>query len=485
MKNILKSLLLVLILNSCSGEIDTTVNPNTPNEVDKKFMLTAAEASLATTSGGALGNLGGFLAQYHTQSPSASQYLDIDTYNMNTDFANRLWTELYAGCLNDLQRVKSESISDGETGSTLIATALEVYTFQILTDVFGDIPYFEAFQAPNNITPMVDSQRDIYLDLIAKLNAAITLYTNNPVDTTMDSNDVVYGGDMTEWTRFANTLLLKLHLRLAYTADANPVAVQALLTQDNFLTSDALFNAYSGAIDGSNPFYDVQIDRLGDVNNVGSASLVEFYASNADPRLNATFRPTAASLFTSLDQGNRGAFPSNQATDYSRPNVLATTPVYFMTVAESNFLQAEALIRYSAGTGAAAKYNAGVMNSFLTYGLDPAGATTLTNAGGTYEYVVDANVETALRQVIVQKWAALAYVNNIEAFIETNRTQFPETVAFGSENYATGNFVASIGSVLGGTETPNSLFYPDNEVTRNPNVTQKTSLIEKVWWDQK
>jgi len=485
MKNIFKCLLLALALNSCSDRLDTTVNPNTPNDVDKKYMLTAAEGSLATVSGGALGNLGGFLAQYHTQSPSASQYLDIDTYNMNTDFANRLWTELYAGCLNDLQYVKSQSLLDGETGSTLIATALEAYTFQVLTDLFGDIPYSESFQAPENITPVVDSQRDIYLNLITQLNDALTLYTNTPIDTSMGSNDVIYAGEMSDWVKFSNTLLLKLHLRLAYTPDANPTAVQTLLANDNFLANDAAFTAYSGGANEGNPFWDVQIDHLGDVNNVGSSSLIQFYTLNGDPRLAKTYRQSDASIFRPLAQGNRGAFPSETALDFARPNVTSTTPTYLMTVAESNFLQAEALIRYSAGAGAGAKYNAGVMNSFITYDLDPTLATPLTNPAGAYEYVVNADIETALRQVIVQKWAALAYVNNIEAFIETNRTQFPEMVTLGTEDYSTGNLVVSVSSVLSGSETPNSLFYPDSEVTKNPNVTQKASITEKVWWDQK
>jgi len=490
MKNILKSLLLVLILSSCGEDLDINDNPNTPVEVDKKYLFTAAEASLVTVMGGELTNLGGFFAQYHTQPPSASQYLNIDTYNMTTDYADRLWAELYAGCLNDLRAVKSKADAEGETGSLLMATALEVYTFQVLTDLFGDIPYSEALQGADNINPVVDSQKDIYASLISNLNNAMTVYNTNPVASTIGTQDVIYGSDMDKWVQFSNTLLLKLHLRLAYTADANPVAVQNLLATNNFLTEDARWTAYDGTAiagveDHSNPFYDVQIDRLGDVNNIGSSSLVSFYDNNNDPRLAATFRLNDAAIFRSLDQGDRGSVASEEAKNFSRPNITPITPSYLMTVSESNFLQAEALIRYSAGAGAAAAYNSGVMNSFLTYGLDPAGATTLTGAAGAYEYVVNADVETALRQVIIQKWAALAYVNNIEAFFETNRTQFPEMTTLGSQNYTIGNFVISVGSVLPAGETPNTVFYPSNEVTRNANLSQRASLIEKVWWDQK
>ena len=105
--------------------------------------------------------------------------------------------------------------------------------------------------------------------------------------------------------------------------------------------------------------------------------------------------------------------------------------------------------------------------------------------GGAYEYVASPDIETAVRQVMIQKWVSLAYVNNIEGFFESNRTLYPETVSLGDEDYTIGNFVVSVGSVLTGGQTPNTIFYPDTETSKNPNITQKTSITEKVWWDQK
>jgi hypothetical protein len=86
---------------------------------------------------------------------------------------------------------------------------------------------------------------------------------------------------------------------------------------------------------------------------------------------------------------------------------------------------------------------------------------------------------------MVQKWAALANVNNIEAYIETTRTKFPEVVPFGTQEYSKGNRVTSLTSILSATSLPSILFYPQNEVDRNKNITQRTSITQKVWWDQK
>ncbi|WP_298239207.1 SusD/RagB family nutrient-binding outer membrane lipoprotein [uncultured Algibacter sp.] len=485
MKNILRLLFFFILITSCEDHLNINDNPNTPVNVDKSFVLTAAQGSLATGLGGQLANLGGFLAQYHTQSPSASQYLSIDTYNMNIDFSDRLWNELWAGCLNDLNYVLTKSDEEGDTGSFLIASLVRAYTLQVLTDLYGDIPYSEALLGSENITPKVDFGGDIYTGLISEIDAALAKYNGNPVASTVGTQDAIYSANMSDWVKFANTLKLKLYIRMSYTSQANASAVMALMTEDNFISSDAKFALYENAQNKANPFYDVQIDRLGDVNNIASNSLLTFLDNNIDPRIGAIYRlnDETPGVYRGIDQGDRGSYASEVASNFSRPNITATTPVYFMTVAESNFLQAEALIRYSNGTGAKSKYDAGVINSFATYGVS--GAQALIGAGGAYEYVADPDIETALRQVMIQKWVSLANINNIEGFFESNRVQYPETVTIGNEDYTMGNMVVSVSSVLTGDQTPNTIFYPDTETSKNPSINQKSSLTEKVWWDQK
>ena len=271
---------------------------------------------------------------------------------------------------------------------------------------------------------------------------------------------------------------------MAYTTSANPAKVNELIALNNFITTDAKFSNFGTGLNQRNPFYEVQIVYLGDVNNVASNSLSEFYNLNNDPRLKSVYRANTSNNYVSISQGSGDTF-NNTAPSYSRPNIKADTPVYLLSVAESNFLQAEALIRYAAGAGAKAKYDAGVNASFVTYGLTTSLAAPLLAPGGAYGYVVGANTEATVRQVIIQKWASLAYVNNIEAYIETTRTKFPEIVSKASANYIVGNRIPSEISILAGNSVPSILFYPDNETERNPNIKQHTSLTEKVWWDKK
>lgn len=507
MKNINKFLIFLFVglLASCDEDLDINRDPNFPENINAGLALTSAEATLAAVVGGEFMNVGGFYAQYHTQAPSASQYENIDSNNLNTAYANTPWSQLYSGVLTDLKYITDESAANGDTASALMAEVLRGYTYQLLVDLFGDVPYTEALQM-DIITPRVSPGEDIYADVISKIDAAIAAYEANPTESIAGQQDVIFNSDMDKWIQFANTLKLRMYIRMAYTSQANPAAVVALVNEGNFLTEDAKFDLFVSSANKRNPFYEVFLSQtgLGDINHVASNTIRDFYVENDDPRLEAAFRPGAAGTYTSISQGTGNDF-NNTASAYARPNVRPTTPVFYMTVSESNFLQAEALIRYSGGAGAKEKYDEGVRASFRTYQqnffkdenfqletvsvftADEAMtfANTLIGAGGAYEYQPGSDIEATVRQVIIQKWAAMPYVNNIEAYIEATRTKFPEVVPEGSQDYAIGNRIPSAISILPGTTIPSIFFYPDSEITRNPNITQRTSITENVWWDQK
>ena len=519
MKNIHKLVIVMLVglFVSCDDDLDINTDPNYPAEINAGLALTSAEASLATVVGGELTNLGGFFAQYHTQAPSASQFENIDSNNLNTSYANTPWTLLYAGVLTDLQYVSAQSETSGDTATLLIAEALRAYTYQLLVDLFGDVPYTEALQGTSgNITPNVDSGQEIYADLIAKLDAAVAAYDANPTTASFPSQDRIYNGNIASWKQFINTLKLKIYLRMAYTPQADAAAVNALIADNNFLTQEATFATFTNTVGKTNPFYGTFLSTggsgLGNVNHIASNTLHDFYTANSDPRLNTAYRRSPDNgQFNSIAQGSGNTF-NNTASAYARPNIRPSTPVFLLTTVESNFMQAEALIRYAGGAGAKEKYDAGILASLTIYqsyffidtNADPADdlpgdesdspwiasetAThfqDLAGPGGVYEYEATGAVEADVRQVIVQKWASLPYINTIEAWIESTRTKFPEVVPTGTQDYSIGNRIPSLITVLSGTNVPSIIFYPDDEANRNPNITQHANLLQNVWWDQK
>lgn len=474
---------------ACEDELGDNINTNREPNVEARFFLTAGEASLATNLGGFLTNYGGFMAQYHTQSPGASQYLEIDEYNVGSDFADRFWQEAYAGGINDLDRVIE--LSANNTANLLIARCVRGYYFQVLTDFFGDIPYAETLSGPSNLNPSPVAQEAIYASLINSVESALANFRSSPSTSTFGDQDVFLNANMEEWEKFANTLLLKMHMRLSKRGSEDLAAINSLLDEDNFLEEEVAFDIYEDINNARNPFNDVQINRLRDVNNVASNSLLEFLALNNDNRIASIYRVDDEGNFEGIDQGDRTNVTEAlvemdmgitvSARLFSRPNVSSTQPVYLFTAAESSFLQAEALVRYRGGAGAQAKYEEGLRQSF-----DLRGATGVDDLiTGNYMYPSAGSSEEIIEQIIVQKWVANAYFNTIESYFDQLRTGFPELITDGDPDYSKGNLIVSKNSILTGAssdKTPLSMFYSQAEVNRNSNINQKDDLLMPVWW---
>ena len=91
---------------------------------------------------------------------------------------------------------------------------MKAYHFQILVDCYGDIPYSEALGRSLEATPKYDDAQTIYEDLIVQLTEAITLIKNAPENVVIPGDDdAMFGGDMDEWIKFANTVKLRILVR--------------------------------------------------------------------------------------------------------------------------------------------------------------------------------------------------------------------------------------------------------------------------------
>jgi hypothetical protein len=486
MKKITQIILLVFLTSSigCKEFLDVNQGPDTLSDVDISLVLPGAQTSMMATFGGSYHNLGGFWAQYYTQSPDAGQYERIDEYRVETDFYDREWREIWAGGLVNLRNIKTTAQADGHTNYALVATLCEAYTFQMLADLYNEIPFSEALQGVDNTQPIFDNGADIYPALIAEIDAALAAYEADPGDKDMSNSDFIYGGSMADWIGFANSLKLKMFMRQSYTSNPKGTEIMALINDDNFITSDAGITQFAAEQGKRNPFFEIQMDRLGGVNNSASNSMIKLLDSTSDTRIDAIYNP-GGSGHKAKEQGdfaNRD-IPNG---DLSTPNITATTPVYFMTMAELHFLKAEALVRYNGGTGAQAEYEAGIEASFAMHGLS--GASTYYGSGGDYEYSATGTVETDIEQIMLQKWISMANFQNLEAFFEINRTQVP---AFSTNAKGTpgeiGKLTLSYASTLSGTNTPRRLLVPDVETVRNSNApnSDANGIAAKVWWDQK
>ena len=288
---------------TASGAIND--DPNKTEFASLDVVLPAAQASTCIHVGGELFNLGGFWAQYHTQSPDAGQYQDIDAYNVSVDFFDRTWQELYAGALNDYKYIRENA--DGTNNAYyLVATLMEAYTYQVLVDLYGQVPYSEALQGTANLTPAYDEGQAIYKDLLSRIDEAMARYSADPANGEAPSgNDIIFGGNMSRWIQFGNTLKLKMLLRVYRVGDIfDQAEVIALANGGNLLSVNAQMTLFEEAANKSNPFYDVNYDRLGGVNHAASQTIVSFYQANNDPRLDTLYEPGSGGAYTTKPQGD-------------------------------------------------------------------------------------------------------------------------------------------------------------------------------------
>ncbi len=474
MKKIVTLITALFLLVSCDETFDINRDPDAlPPGQANSTILPAGIAGLAGAQGSYYAIIGGFWSQFWTQNNTSNQYKDVDAYSIGTNDYQAGYTAMY-DALNDIRVVKAQALAEGNWNYYLIATTLEVQGSQVLTDLYDAIPYTEANNG-NILQPKFNTQKEVYDLMIADLKLALSKDLSASKGDAPAADDFIFAGNMTSWTKYANTLLLKLHLRLT---EVDPSLAQSGITTlinsgAAFLDVDAAMTQFEDAADRSNPLYESDRRQLNTTLNLrASKTLYSYLQDNADPRL--------GKYYGAGNPNNQGDF-ENTATGLSLVTLSPTTPVFFISKEESYFLQAEALSRYYGGTGAKAKYDAGVTASITRWGGTT--AASFLAAGGDYEFPATGTA-AQVEAIITQKWIASFPGNGYESFFEQSRTGYPKvsTVAQSSESYIPGQFSVSVENVTGG-KFPKRVVLPNNVKSRNPNAPALKAITEPVWWD--
>ena len=470
----------------CKKTFDINHDPNNPGlEVGTpKIVFPVGVMGVAGVEGGDLALIGGILGEYVTQAAAASQYKNIDQYDLKTTDYNAQYTTIFSFGLKNLQYVIDKSRESEDWNFFLMGTVMKAYATALLVDIYDQIPYSEGLQGEGNLTPKFDDGYSIYESLLSSLDSALnkdfTAKTVMDLRATNEGNvDLIFGGDIEKWKQFANTLELKLYLRMINAKPAEAQAgIEALYARGaTFLSESAAVTGFSDAASLSNPLFEQNIRQLNTPGNlVGSKTFISFLQEHNDPRVADFF----SSNPTPLDQGDY-LNTSDEALHATVFNETPEDPVVFLSAAESYFLQAEARERYFSGDGAEAAYNNGVLAAFADLGED---GSPFIASGGDYEYPSGTLAED-IEAIIVQKWASFAYgVHFIEGWFERNRTGYPKTSPVYSTNpsYVPGQFVVSKNSVLQAGQFPKRLVFPDAEISVNPNTPAQVPITTPVWW---
>ncbi|MEG0848743.1 MAG: SusD/RagB family nutrient-binding outer membrane lipoprotein [Flavobacterium sp.] len=473
MKKIATLVTALFLLVSCDDTFDINRDPDLlPPGQAYSTILPAGIAGVAGAQGSYYAIIGGFWSQFWTQNNTSNQYKDVDQYSIGTNDYQQGWTAMY-DALNDIRVVKAKAKTEGNWNYFLIATVLEVQASQVMTDLYDDIPYAEA-NNPQILQPKFNTGKEAYDLMIADLKLALSKDQSASVGDVPSKDDFIFGGNMENWTKYGNTLLLKLHLRLT---QVNPAlaesGIKSLINSGaQFLDVDAAMTQFEDAADRSNPLFESDRRQLNTTQNLkASKTMYNYLQGKADPRL--------AKYYGAGVPNNQGDF-ENTTPGLSTVILNAKTPVYFISAEESYFLQAEALTRYYAGAGAKAKYDLGVAANFTKYSLD---GSTFTAAAGKYEFPATGTT-AQIEAIITQKWISSFPGNGYESFVEQNRTGFPKesSVAQTDPAYIAGQLAMSVENVTG-NKFPRRVVLPNTVKSRNPNAPTLKAITVPVWWD--
>ncbi|HEY1194450.1 SusD/RagB family nutrient-binding outer membrane lipoprotein [Flavobacterium sp.] len=478
MKKIATLITALFLLVSCDETFDINRDPDAlPPGQANSTIFPAGIAGLAGAQGSYYAIIGGFWSQFWTQNPTSNQYRDIDSYSIGANNYAAAYSAMY-DALNDIRVVKAQAEKEENWNYYLMATILEVEGSQVLTDVYDDIPYAEANNV-NILQPKFNTGKETYDLMIADLKSALSKNLSASVGDKPGKDDFIFAGDMAKWTRFGNTLLLKLHMRLT---EVNPTLAQSGITSlinsgAEFLNEDAAMTQFEDAADRSNPLYESDRRQLNTTLNLrASKTMFSYLSLNNDPRLAKYYAQPG-------NPNNQGDWNNTSVPNLSLVQLSPLTPVFFISKEESNFLQAEALTRYFGGAGAKAKYDAAVTAAMVRFGQTEATAATFLTTGGKYAFPAS-GVPAQVEAIITQKWIASFPGNGYESFLEQNRTGFPRESAVkqSDEAYVPGQLAIAVETKTGNV-FPRRIVLPNVVTTRNPNAPAAKLITAKVWWD--
>lgn len=477
MKNkIILSILLGISLSSCTRD-NINEDQHATYDVTSESLITYAEKELSDFLNTPNVNENNFrLTMQYWQETT---YVNESNYDFtNRNVANNIWTDNYVNVLNNLNKAKELISKYQPTPSELsywpvkkqnqlaIADMMMVFTYQTLVDIHGDIPYTQSLNNAEFPLPVYDNDSDIYPKLITRLKEDLSKLQNGGA---FGAGDIVYNGNIGQWKKFGNSLLLKLGIALA---DVNPALAQAAISDaiSGGVITNVLDNAQFSYLSSSpnySPIYENVYAKNRDDYFAGKP-FVDYLNTTSDTRISKYFQDVNGSYIGQVI-GQPGEF-----ADFSAPGEFAytpTTPGNIITATEVAFYLLEASARFGIVGNPSDLYTSAITSSFLEWGLTSADAQ---NYISNHPYDA-ANWKKSIGE---QAWVAM-YNQPLISWNFYRRLDYPQLQAPSTANpNAEG-------------KVPVRLQYPTLEATTNGTNYSNAStaiggdkLTTKVFWDK-
>ena len=504
-------LALVLGMTACTGDFES-INTNNGKLTEAgareiPFLFSRAQSAAAI-------NQSYYQTTQNLYADLYAQYFALtttsfltDRYVMNDGWLPRPGIVTYVMTVPQLKLILDNT--KNTSGEYALANIIWVYTFHRMTDYFGPVPYFKAGEAQSAIP--YDAQDKIYDDLFKRLDASVTALKQSGSANVFGTYDLIYNGDIQQWIRFANTLRLRLALRISRVAPERAKAEAEAAVAAGVMTETSHTAWLKRSLKGSDGY---GLSNISSFNEFSMSSTMASYLKGYnDPRLKVYFQPSVGSgqyrgvrngstAVSINDPLNRPAQTSNIGTRWVTwsgsawvPQLEASQPVLF--AAEAFFLRAEgALNGWNMGGTAKDLYEKGIETSLRQWNVSDASVISgyiqstdvpiapgdVANSPAVADIPVKwgASEPVQRQQVGTQKWLAI-YPDGLEAWAEFRRSGYPKMYTVLQSDNAdlpAGTFIKR-------------LPYPSSEASTNADELKKgiqllggpDNAATRLWWD--
>ncbi len=512
------SLFLLLLVQSCSDEslAELNIDKNSANDIDMAFLLSTATLRI----GGEYENTRApmlYAATMIQHIASNAGYFSGDKYFYNAQYSGAYMESHYTNVIRLLAEIHEKTKDDpAQANLNAMAAILKAFDLHRMTDIYGDVPYIQAGRGLYDEAswfPAYDNQKIVYEQIIQDVKAARD--TLSASGRNLGNQDVIYGGNVDNWKKFANALLMRVGMRMQKVDEAMARAV----VSEAFASGTFSSNADNATIKYLSGPQGINRNGLNDGywgNNKYSRdcklskTFIDWMIANNDPRLmivsGGTGNPDNPSTWNTDPAAQRG-LPNGFTTDelqaalspddraiwdsystgrwmFSMINLKTVDwedPYYLISYAETQFIAAEAALRGWISGDAESFFNAGVTGAIQAWtAFEPSFARS--DADIT-EYISNrafgaASNDDKLRLIGEEFWAA-TWLNDLESWANWRRTGFPALTPTQHPNRW-----KSIDQI------PRRLIYWEAEAGNNPTnlnaaITRMggDEFTTRMWWD--
>ncbi len=470
----LAALSALLFMSGCGdGLTDVNRNPNAPEDVEPQFLLPSVVTNGVNTFLGTAVHLS--TTSLWIQHTARLEYGYTDRYEFETNFSDGRWIALWTGPLIDAQGIVQRGRERNAPNTEAVGLILKSWIFQNMTDLWGDMPYSEALLGTDGpLTPKYDTQQEIYAGIIRDLKSAQDMIDSSRPLFVNNTFDILYGGNMEGWRRFANSLRLRAGMRLSEVDPGTAAQVVSSAVADGVITnhSDAAVLRWLGSQPNVNPIGQNIFDRPNDYRV--SATVVDSMRALNDPRLEIIAEPARGlGVIVGKPNGTSDAhgIPFENVSRIGPFFLDLTLPSWIVSLEQVLFHLAEAAQRGWVSGSAEEYYNAAVRAGMQRWGVAEADIDAYLDQDRVRYDPVNWKARIGL-----QKWLA-SYDTSAEAYAEARRLGVPVFVP-GPSNFNQDRWPVRFPypSVEEDVNGPNLRVARDRQGGGGPN--------QPLWWDK-